>query len=79
MISSWQPALAQDPCAILDAYKKQSWSKSQQTALAAVPVAIAEECLNSVTVNKEEDQALIDEYKLWLEWQSTFDIKTVNT
>ncbi|KAL1592023.1 hypothetical protein SLS60_011615 [Paraconiothyrium brasiliense] len=70
VVASWGTALAADPCATFDLYKRKSFSATKQSNVGAVPAAIADECLNSIPVDKEEDQALIDEYKLWLDWQT---------
>ncbi|KAJ4350329.1 uncharacterized protein N0V89_008950 [Didymosphaeria variabile] len=67
IVVPWGTAFAADPCATFDIYKRRALSATQ---MGAVPAAIADECLNSIPVDKEEDQALIDEYKLWLDWQT---------
>jgi hypothetical protein len=37
---------------------------------ALVPAKVAEDCLKSVPIDKDEDLALIDELKLYMNWQS---------
>lgn len=60
---------AQDPCESANSYRRGYYKENPNAVRALIPAEIAEECLNTVPVDKEEDLALIDEYKLWLSWQ----------
>jgi hypothetical protein len=59
------------PCSSVSSMSSEYISLIPTATQALVPAQAAEDCLRSVPIDKAEDLALIDELKLYINWQST--------
>jgi len=58
------------PCSSVSSMSTEYMSLFPEATQALVPGQAAEDCLRSVPIDKAEDLALIDELKLFMNWQS---------
>jgi hypothetical protein len=58
------------PCSSVSSMSSAYMSSFPTETQALVPAQAAEDCLKSVPIDKNEDLALIDELKLYINWQS---------
>jgi hypothetical protein len=58
------------PCLSVSSMSSLYMSSFPTATQALVPGQAAEDCLKSVPIDKDEDLALIDELKLYINWQS---------
>jgi hypothetical protein len=63
-------AAAGTPCESVSSMSADFVSLYPSATAALVPAQVAEDCLKSVPIDKEEDLALIEELKNYLSWQS---------
>lgn len=66
-------AASQQPCAAVSSASASFMAAYPAATAAYVPADIAEACLASVPLNKDEDMALIEELMLYLSWQSNIE------
>lgn len=64
-------AKADTPCESVSSMSSAFMSAYPSATRAMVPAETAVACLKSIPIDKNEDLALIDEMKLYLNWQST--------